>query len=109
MTEGAAGSATRQMAILRDAEPLRCPYGHAIPRDAWIPGAAAVRCKQRAPHQAGNQCGAIVLVVGLADGVRAVVEIDHKEAAHIEARRLKPVEIQEYLGLGWPMERRRTH
>lgn len=96
------------MAILRDAEQLLCPNGHAIPKDAWIPGAAAVRCKHRAPHQANNQCNAIVLVVALADGVRAVVEIDHKEAAHIEAQRLKAPEIQTFLGLGWSaIERRR--
>lgn len=95
------------MAILKDAEPLVCPDGHVIPRDAWVPGAAAVRCKHRAPQQANNQCGIVVLVLALAKGVRAVVEITPHEARTIEERRMEPDEIQAFLALGWMTAERR--
>lgn len=107
MSISAAASLRRRMAILRDAEPLRCPDGHPIPRDAWVPGAAAVRCKHRAAHQPNNQCGVVVLVLALIEGVRAVVEITPQEAQVIEAKRMKPAEIQEFLALGWMTAERR--
>lgn len=107
MTVSAAASHKRRMAIMRDAEPLLCPEGHVIPRDTWVPGAAAVRCKHRAPHQANNQCGAIVLVLSLMKGVRAVVEVTPHEAKQIEEQRMEPDQIQTYLALGYMTSERR--
>jgi hypothetical protein len=88
------------MALFADNDKLRCPKGHYLRRDVWMPSMAAIRCS----HRGGSnqpECGSIMLLIALTDGLKCVVSVSHVEAMHIEQTRMSPVQAAHYLGLTW--------
>jgi hypothetical protein len=101
----ASARAIRAIALFHDEDKLRCPAGHPLPRNVWTPVLTAVRCVWRSEGPRSPECGSIVLLFALTDGLRCVVEISHVEARYIELNRLTPAEAARYLGLSWTPDR----
>lgn len=95
------------MAVFPDTDKLRCPHGHPLPHNVWTPSLAAVRCVWRVAGPRSPECGSIVLLIALTEGLRCVVEVSHAEARHIEQSRMSPAEAAHYLGLAWTPSRPR--
>lgn len=95
---------TRSIALFHDEDKLRCPHGHPIKRLFWAPALTAVRCTWRTDGPRSPECGSIVLLFAMSDGMRCVVEVSHVEARHIEANRMTPADAARFLGLAWTPE-----
>lgn len=96
---------SRAIALVHDDDKMRCPDGHPLPHNVWTPVLTAVRCVWRTDGPKSPECGRIVLLFALTEGLRCVVEVSHVEARHIEANRLPPAEAARFLGLSWTPDR----
>lgn len=91
----------RRTAVFHDEDKLRCPEGHPIKKLFWAPTLTAVRCTWRSDGPRSPECGSIVLLFAVSDGLRYVVEVTHVEAQHVESNRMTPAEAARFLGLSW--------
>jgi len=108
----------RAITFLFPGEPLVCPKGHKIPTDFWILGdtmhlMGGARCDFIEPlvrnrgealsakeaHQ--YECGAHIFFIALAGQHYVVCEVSPRELAAMQKDRMTPLQIREFLGLGF--------
>jgi hypothetical protein len=102
-TPQAPESPRRRFAFLLPNEPLVCPRGHRMGKHIWALGAdaaAGYRCQFRsAPVQ--PPCAATVVVLGVRDGLRIVLEATLHELHTMESAQMGIAEMRTHLGLRW--------
>lgn len=93
----------RRFAFLLPGEPLVCPYGHRMGKHIWALGSEAAtgyRCQFR-PAPVQPACAATVVVLGVRDGLRIILEATLHELHTMESAQMGIAEMRSHLGLRW--------